>query len=182
MLRPMRAKTTAIIIDDEPAAIQKLEIELKCAGIDVLVSTTNPLQAVDIIKEKNPDLVFLDVQMPQKSGIEVLKEIVDAELECTVIMVTAYNDFMLDAFRNTAFDYLLKPVDSIELNKVVKRFEEENTKGIEKERVQALINQLARKIRIPSIYETHFIDAEQILFLKADGKYTIINYLTKNKL
>ncbi len=167
--------TTAIIIDDEPAAIQKLKIELNRVGVDLLGSVTNPLQSTEFIKEKNPDLVFLDVQMPQESGIEVLKDIVTAELECTVIMVTAFNDFMLDAFRNLAFDYLLKPVDTLELKKVVERFKVNRFNKVEKEKVEALINHLNRKIRIPSTYETHFFDPEQILFLKADGKYTILN-------
>ncbi len=174
----MTGITRAVIIDDEPEAIQKLKIELARIGnISVVKSTTNPLNTLEIIKDKKPDLVFLDVQMPQKNGLEVLREIAANELNCTVIMVTAFSDFMLEAFRNTAFDYLLKPVDGFELEKVLTRYNEKNTEKVEKVKVDALMNELNRKIRIPSTYETHFLDPEQILFFKADGKYTEIELI-----
>lgn len=171
----MQGSTGAIIVDDELSAIQRLSIECERLKVDVLGTTTNPLETIDLLKKLKPDLLFLDVQMPQKSGIEVLKEISFHDFNCMVVMVTAYNDFILDAFRNSAFDYLLKPVNALELRNVIERFNENKFNKIENEKVEALINQLKQKIRIPSTYETHFFDPGQILFLRADGKYTILN-------
>lgn len=118
----MRGDIRSIIIDDEPSAIQRLQIECAALGINVVATSSNPQQTIELLRKHEPNLVFLDVQMPQKSGLEVLLEISDTEMDTIVVMVTAYSDFMLEAFRNAAFDYLLKPVDRNDLQKLISRY------------------------------------------------------------
>jgi two-component system, LytTR family, response regulator len=177
----MKIPIDVVIIDDEPDAISKLEIEFsRIEGINVVAGTTNPENASSIVNEKKPGIVFLDVQMPGKNGLEILKEIAALKIKCAVIMVTAYSDFMLDAFRNAAFDYLLKPVDSAELTKVIERYRNNLLKTIETGRIEALEKHLHQKIRIPSTYETWYFSPGEIWYFEADGKYTIV-HLTSDK-
>ena len=172
---------SAIIIDDEPAAIQILQIELERIGnIKVVKTITDPSGAIETIANIKPDLVFLDVQMPNKNGIDILKEIADQGLECYVVMVTAFTDFMLDAFRNAAFDYLLKPVDIEQLKDVIRRYTEKKTKETVTEKVNTLLKNITQKVRIPSTYETYYFDPGQIFYFQADRKYTDI-YLVNGK-
>jgi two-component system LytT family response regulator len=174
---------SAIIVDDEPAAIQILQIELERVGnIKILKSITDPRDTVNAIINLKPDIVFLDVQMPEKNGIDILKEIANQDLECYVVMVTAFSDFMLDAFRNAAFDYLQKPVDREQLKEVIIRYAEKKTKETIKERVNTLLNSITQKVRIPSTYETYYFDPGQIFYFHADGKYTDIYLVTGKKI
>jgi two-component system, LytTR family, response regulator len=166
---------TAIIIDDEPSAIHILKADLTRIGnIDVVETTSNPVNTIDLIQKHHPDLVFLDVQMPERNGIEVLREIAELQPSSSVVMVTAYNDFMLEAFRFAAFDYLLKPVDPEQLHEMLERYRQRERKVLERNRVNALVDYLKRIIRIPSVYETYFFNPDQIFYFEADGKYTHI--------
>jgi len=171
----MQKKIRIVIIDDEPEAIRQLAFELNRAGnIEIAATSTNPLLVTQILQDTTPDILFLDVQMPQKNGIEVLKEIGSSISGFSVVMVTAYNDFMLDAFRNEAFDYLLKPVTSEDLNSLITRYHEKRLEYFDQTKVDSLVNHLKRKIRIPAVTETWFFSPEEILYFMADGKYTSI--------
>jgi two-component system LytT family response regulator len=171
----MQKKIRTVIIDDEPEAIRQLVFELSRAGnIEIAGTSTDALSVNRILQETRPDILFLDVQMPQKNGIEVLKEISSAIPGFSVVMVTAYNDFMLDAFRNEAFDFLLKPVNSDEIQNLITRYYEKRLEYVNREKVDSLVTHLKRKIRIPAITETWFFSPEEILYFGADGKYTHI--------
>jgi len=171
----MLKKIRVVIIDDEAEAIRQLAFELTRAGnIEIAATSTNPLDVNQLLNETNPDILFLDVQMPQKNGIEVLKEIDSDKRYFSVVMVTVYNDFMLDAFRNKAFDFLLKPVTSDELKDVITRYHEKRLNHFDREKIDALANHLKHKIRIQTITETWFFSPEEILYFEADGKYTHI--------
>jgi len=171
----MQTKIRAVIIDDEPGAIEQLTFELNRAGnVEIVATTTDPLEVNQILQDTFPDILFLDVQMPQKNGIEVLKEIGSSIPGFSVVMVTAYNDFMLDAFRNEAFDFLLKPVNQNEVQHLISRYNEKRLEHLNREKVESLVNHLNRKIRIPALTETYFFSPEEILYFAADGKYTNI--------
>jgi two-component system LytT family response regulator len=171
----MQKKIRAVIIDDEPEAIRQLAFELNRTGnIEIAGTFTNPLSVKQMLQDTAPDILFLDVQMPQKNGIEVLKEIGSSISGFSVVMVTAYNDYMLDAFRNEAFDFLLKPVNSDEIQNLITRYYEKRLEHVNREKVDSLVTHLKRKIRIPSITETWFFSPEEILYFSADGKYTHI--------
>ncbi|MDE1178085.1 MAG: LytTR family DNA-binding domain-containing protein [Edaphobacter sp.] len=104
---------TALIIDDEPLARQELQYLLEHAGgVQVLAQGTNGIEAVDLIRNHKPDVVFLDVQMPGLDGFGVLKKLLDRKLPMPqVVFATAFNQYAVRAFEVNAVDYLLKPFD-----------------------------------------------------------------------
>ncbi|PRX27749.1 LytTR family two component transcriptional regulator [Orenia metallireducens] len=146
-------KIRTIIADDEFPARSELEFLLE--GIDdiqLVGVAEDGIQALELIKEKSPDLVFLDIQMGGKTGLEVAKELMDLELEPIIVFVTAYDEYALDAFTVNAVDYLLKPYEEERLVKLINRikplyFKEQ---AIE-EKLTDLIEKIRDKGRISKI-------------------------------
>jgi len=104
---------TAVIVDDEPLARQELLYQLQAAGdIEVVAQGTNGIEAVELIHEHSPDVVFLDVQMPGLDGFAVLKKLLDRKTDPPqVVFATAFDQYAVRAFEVNAVDYLLKPFD-----------------------------------------------------------------------
>ncbi|NOH81245.1 two-component system response regulator BtsR [Vibrio sp. RE86] len=112
---------SALVIDDELFAREELTDLLQESGhIEVIDQASNAIEGLKKINQLKPDVVFLDIQMPQITGIELLG-MLDPETMPKVVFVTAYDEFAIQAFEENAFDYLLKPVDPCRLNKTVKR-------------------------------------------------------------
>ncbi len=104
---------SALIVDDEPLARQELQFLLEGDGdIDILAQGSNGIEAVELIRIHNPDLVFLDVQMPGLDGFAVLKKLLDRKIKLPqVVFATAYDRYAVRAFEVNAVDYLLKPFE-----------------------------------------------------------------------
>src|SRR2546423_4778464 len=104
---------STVIVDDEQLARDELAYLLKSAGdVDVVAQGSNGLEAVNLIKEHAPDLVFLDVQMPGLDGFGVIKKLIDKKLPLPqIVFATAYDQYAVKAFEVNAVDYLLKPFD-----------------------------------------------------------------------
>ena len=114
-------KLKAIIVDDEELARQGLSMRLEQYDeIEVVQECQNGREAIEAIIEYEPDIVFLDIQMPGMSGFELISE-VQGDLMPMVIFVTAYDAFAVDAFKVHAIDYLLKPVESERLAEAIDR-------------------------------------------------------------
>lgn len=112
---------SALVIDDELFAREELTELLEETGqIDVIDHASNAIEGLKKINRLKPDVVFLDIQMPQITGIELIG-MLDPETMPKVVFVTAYDEFAIQAFEDNAFDYLLKPVDPKRLNKTVSR-------------------------------------------------------------
>ncbi|MFM2588952.1 two-component system response regulator BtsR [Vibrio sp. TBV020] len=112
---------SALVIDDELFAREELTELLEETGhIEVVDQASNAIEGLKKINQLKPDVVFLDIQMPQITGIELLG-MLDPETMPKVVFVTAYDEFAIQAFEDNAFDYLLKPVDTSRLDKTVKR-------------------------------------------------------------
>ena len=111
-----------VIVDDKPASIELLKwlISQHCPEIREVHSATSVEEALPLLAEVQPDLVFLDIQMPKQTGFDLLYQIGRWNFE--VVFTTAYNEYAIQAIRFSALDYLLKPVDAIELVKAVERF------------------------------------------------------------
>ncbi len=109
----------AIIVDDEELARQGLAMRLAdISGIEVVQQCANAREAMAAIMEHEPDVVFLDIQMPGKSGLEMIEEI-QGDVMPMIIFVTAYDSFAVDAFKVHAIDYLLKPVEAERLEEAI---------------------------------------------------------------
>lgn len=174
----------AIIVDDELSAIKSLkwEIENFCHGIMVVDSFTNPSDAIIAINTIKPDCVFLDIEMPEIDGFQLLQKVKYRDFD--LIITTAYDSYALQAFKESAIDYLLKPVDTDELIQSVAKIKENKNKNrLGKELYQAinnLNNKKFDKIALPLSGKTIFVKPEEIVYCKSDGNYTEI-FFTKLK-
>lgn len=124
----------AIIIDDDPVAIQLLRDKLAAYPDITSVSTaSNGVDGLETIIHTRPDILFLDIMLPDTSGIKILDSLNEMpEIPSYVVIYTAHNDYILPAFRNHACDCLLKPIDDKELNIVMNRFKDYVNKGYDR--------------------------------------------------
>lgn len=110
-----------IIVDDEPLARENLRCLLKeFTEINITAECSNAFEAIKAIHNQSPDVVFLDIQMPKISGIEMLSIISPLHMPY-IVFLTAYEEYAIKAFEEQAFDYLLKPIDPLRLNKTIQR-------------------------------------------------------------
>ena len=114
---------SAVIVDDEQLARDELAFLLKAVGeVDVVAQGRNGVEAVNLIKEHNPDLVFLDVQMPGLDGFGVIKKLLDKKVRMPqVVFSTAFDQYAVKAFEVNAVDYLLKPFDKKRVAESIQR-------------------------------------------------------------
>jgi DNA-binding NarL/FixJ family response regulator len=118
-------KITCTLIDDEAEALDRLESLLtKFDFVNIIAKIDSAEEAVKQILELKPNLVFIDVEMPRKSGFDIIKEVRENNLNPKFIFVTGYNQYAIKAIRAAAFDFLLKPVDIDELKNSLDRFYE----------------------------------------------------------
>jgi two-component system LytT family response regulator len=168
----------AIIIDDEERARRTLRllIETFCPDVEILGTYKNVPEGVLAINKLNPQLVFLDIEMPEYNGFELLGFFRDIDFE--IIFVTAYNQYALKAFEVSAVDYLLKPVDSDLLIKAISKVEGRLQNNSMQERLSTLQantqNEVFKRIALPVSDGLLFIEIEEIVLLEADGAYTSV--------
>ncbi|MDP6191154.1 MAG: response regulator, partial [Gammaproteobacteria bacterium] len=114
-------KLRTIIVDDEPLAVSFLRTMLSdIEEIEIVAECSNGRQAIKMAAELNPDLIFLDIQMPGMNGFEVVKAL-QSDVMPEIIFVTAYDQFAMDAFDVHAIDYVLKPLDRERIGRAVER-------------------------------------------------------------
>ena len=176
--------TKAIIIDDEEDAREVLALALKkfCPEIDILALCESPEDGLKKINSLNPSLVFLDVQMPNMSGFDMLEKI--SEIDFEVIFVTAFDKYAIKAIKFSALDYLLKPIDVDDLVSAVERVKQKQ-KGNSGHYTSLLNNvkhgqEKLERLAIPSDNEIILQKLDDIIYCAADGSYTVL-HLTENK-
>ena len=175
----------AVIVDDEPKSLENLKIicEEFVSNISVIRLCRNVHDAMIAIKEHKPDIVFLDIQMQHETGFDLLAKIDDIDFE--IIFVTAYSEFAIKAFKFSAIDYLLKPIDIEELRAAVAKVEQKRL-GKTSRRLKILQDNLfdaavdTSKIALPSADGLVFIKTNDILYCEASSNYTIF-YTAENK-
>lgn len=166
----------AIIIDDERHAIESLKYELSqnCPEVKIIGESTIAKEAVQLINELKPNLLFLDIEMPWMSGFELLQKIDNISFE--VIFVTAYDRYAIKAFKFSAIDYLLKPVNGEELITAVNKVNNKKT-DFNENHLQALIQNLTQqeekleKIVLPTVEGLEFIQVKKIVRCESDSNY-----------
>jgi two-component system LytT family response regulator len=141
-------KLTAIIVDDEELARQGLAMRLaELDDVNVVAQCGNASEAIKAIGEHEPDMVFLDIQMPGKTGLEMISEI-QGDIMPMVIFVTAYDDYAVEAFKVHAVDYLLKPVETERLKEAVAIARQQKSRESlhnEKEKLMGMVVSLTGK-------------------------------------
>jgi two-component system, LytTR family, response regulator len=169
----------AVIVDDKTAAIEYLRwlIKENCPEITGLASATSVDEALPLIEDMEPDILFLDIQMPKETGFDLLRRVKKWNFE--VIFTTAFNEYAIQAIRFSALDYLLKPVDGQSLRKAIDRFQakKEFTPGGEEQYRNFLQNitqgnNKPLKLALPGVSEIEYVLIEDIIRLKAERNYT----------
>jgi two-component system LytT family response regulator len=130
----------AIVVDDERLIVEHIDRLLADAGIEVLGCCTNPYEALQLAKALQPDVLFLDIEMPEMSGLEIAEQVYADNLNIEIVFITAFNQYALDAFRVNALDYLLKPVAEKELNRSLERIRKRRKEYVETDR--KIVNRL----------------------------------------
>lgn len=180
-------KIRAIIVDDELNALNTLESILLeyCSNITIINQTTSPVTAIEIIKKEKPDLLFLDIDMPQMNGFQLLKSLPDKDFE--VIFITASNHHAIEAFKVNAVDYILKPIDISEVIRAVSKVEN-NIKNAKLNQTKyiKLLNRLesnqAKKIAIPTSSGVELVDPDDIICVEASNNYSIFYIVNDRKI
>ena len=173
----------AILVDDELNSLQNLQFKIHeyCPSIKVVAQSQNPEDAIRLIQQYKPDVVFLDIEMPRMSGFKMLEQIPEIDFE--IIFITAYNHYAINAIRISAFDYLVKPVAIEELQQTVERLGNFTIKKT-RERADILKKNLANPksqedhIAIPTNDGLEFIQIKQILRIESSSNYSKIILLT----
>ena len=168
----------AIIIEDEPRDMDVLLKALSnyCTDIEVVATANTISEAENVVKSNHADLLFLDIELPDGRAFDLLGKIKDVPVK--IIFTTAHPEYAVRAFRFSAVDYLLKPVNFNELKNAVDKVKEGIKIETEKNKIQFLlegINQNKtsfKKIAVPDRKSVKFILIEDIIFIEADGNYS----------
>src|SRR5690606_23849355 len=171
----------AVIIDDEINAQILLEKTLERSfpnKFNIVAKCNSVDMGVMAIKEHEPDLVFLDIQMPEKNGFDLFKyfDVINFE----VIFTTAYNQFAIKAIKRSALDYLLKPINIVDLSEAVKKFENKTKGSFAQKKLTLLLENLnvndqnVSKIAFSTVEGFELIHANQILYCKAESNYCCV--------
>lgn len=173
-----RQRISILIVDDEPEARDLLSMLLDRIGdIELSGAVDSVDEAFKRIVDKQPHLVLLDIQMPVKNGFELVKMVHHANLDTGFIFVTAYDEYAIEAIRASAFDYLLKPVDTNELQEAVNRFRDQLEQHDLKKQIGEMLEGLGRKSRIKVNTRTGFIliNPDEVIHCVAAGNYTEVH-------
>ena len=181
-------KLNVILIDDELAALESLQIELEDAfpNIRILGTYKNPEIAVEEVKKLRPDLIFLDIGMPEMDGFEFLQQFETRPFE--VIFITAYDEYAIRAFEFNAIAYILKPVLEDKLIQAVEKVVEQKNQGLSDVKLQALYNhmegqreQSVATIALPIGEGYEFVPFDKISHVEADNNYSWVVLITGDK-
>ncbi|NIG53440.1 LytTR family DNA-binding domain-containing protein [Chitinophaga sp. Cy-1792] len=181
----------AIIVDDEQHCVDALHTMLlkKCPGVNVVGCVNSVKEAKILIDELQPDLVFLDVEMPHQNGFELLR--LFEKITFDVIFTTAYEQYALKAIKFNALDYLLKPFSVQELQESLDKFREKQqnrTKEVSTSPLEVFLQnmktlqQTHRKIALPTINGLVFMPVQNIVRCESTGNYTKIFFTDKKNL
>jgi len=183
----------AFLVDDEPLALKRLARMLSATGrVEIAGTSTDPVEAVAAIQKVRPDVVFLDIQMPEMSGFDVLSKLSPQPL---VVFTTAYEQFALQAFEVNSIDYLLKPIEGSKLDRALRKLESIQAGALARPEFHALLAQVSASIRgrsdslerLPSrvgeriefvdlARVTHFFAHEKLTYAATAGRNYVIDF------
>jgi len=181
----MEEKIRSVIVEDEKNSKEVLMalLEKYCPNVEIIGTADNVESAIKEIDEKQPELVFLDIAMPDGDGFEVLEKVEHKLFE--IIFTTAYDQYALKAFEFSALHYLLKPINFKDLQEAVARYKKVESEIEFDEKVQVLQHNLSNqqtKIILPSLEGLNIIDIDNIVRCESDNNYTIFHLLNKTRI
>jgi len=176
----------AVIVDDELNCVEMLEWLLKtyCPIVHISAMCTSGEQGIEAINKHKPDVVFLDIEMPKMNGFDMLEKF--DELFFDVVFTTAYNKFAIKAFRYSALNYLLKPVDPDDLQSTVKKIEQKKS-AVAKDQLNLLLENMknltspVQRIALSTGDGLIFVNTADIMYCQAESNYTNVVLTNKNK-
>lgn len=174
----------AILIDDEKRARLNLSILLdeNCPQVEIVAECENLPEGVKAIRRLKPDVVFLDIEMPGHSGLELLDFFDENEVDFSIVFTTAYNEYAIQAFKLSAVDYLLKPINPEELLQAVQRVERQKMKTENYQLLKSSIkSESFEKIAVPSGNLILFLNLNEIIYIKGEGAYSDVFLQDKTK-
>ncbi len=182
----MRKSISVVIVDDEPLVRERISTLLsEEKDFEILAECSDGNEAVAVINRLNPQVIFLDVQMPEKDGFGVLRNI-DPKLTPIIVFITAYSDFALDAFENHALDYLLKPIDSNRFSHMLDEVRRRTSQSQLAE-VGSKFNELLKaehppsdepyvsRLAVKEDKKITLVKTSDIDWIEADGNYVVIH-------
>lgn len=180
-------KIRAVIVDDDLFTREELRDKLDILGlnVEIIADFEHPLEAIESINRTQPDLIFLDIQMPVLNGFEMLDHLNDFSYE--VIFITSYNQYAIEAIRYSALDYLLKPLKDEELIKSIERFQNKKERTLTPSKINTLQHNMRAndhdhfQLIIPTRSGEMQFPINQIVRLEADSNYTWIYVLRTPK-
>lgn len=170
-----------LIVDDEPAARRKLARFLADSdGVHVVGEAKNGREAVDAITERRPDLVFLDIQMPDMTGFDVIDAIAESPQIPAIVFVTAYDQYAVRAFEVSAVDYLLKPYDRERFETALNRARKTATQTAPSSLWNVLealrpADRYARRLLVTQDGRSRFVGTAEIVRCEADRNYAVVH-------
>jgi two-component system LytT family response regulator len=179
----------AVIIDDEQNNIDNLQYLLTrhCPQIQVVGTARNAVAGQTLIQQQQPTLLFLDIQMPEKNGFELLQSLPGYQFE--VIFVTAFDQYGIQAVKFAAIDYLLKPINAEELKTAVNKVAEKNRQKKQNLQIENLLQLLQHqqqkeehRIALPTAKETRFARPQDITRCESTNNYTTFYFSSGEKL
>jgi two-component system, LytTR family, response regulator len=176
---------TAVIVDDEEHCREVLEhlLHKYCSNITLLASCEGAADTLPLLQKQQPDILFLDIEMPDMNGFQLLEKIPSPSF--SIIFTTAYNEYALKAIKQSALDYLLKPVDKQELMDAVKKAEENLLKKKEIN-VHELLHLLhhkteSKRFAVPTMEGLIMVNADEVLYCESDNSYCKIFFAAGGK-
>lgn len=168
-------KISALIVDDEANNRENLRLALEayCQEVEVIGEADSALVAMDQIKALQPELVFLDIAMPMGSGFDLLESL--PVIDFDIIFVTAYDQYAIRAIKFAAVDYLLKPINALELKKAVDRVFSKQEQKSHRDQLKTLLHNLQqqeKKIALPQSDHIEFVAVNTIIRCQGDRNYT----------
>jgi two-component system LytT family response regulator len=178
-----------LIVDDEERARSLLRGIIEdyfASGKSYCINEASNLdEAVSLIKQERPELIFMDIEMPGGQGTDLLKRLPKEEICFHLVFTTAYQEFALKAFEMNALDYLLKPIRPQKVKELIKRIEEEKNQESIQEQLDLLRSSLMtrnfEKIGLPLADGVEFVPIDEIIQMEADGMYTTISLKSGQK-
>ncbi len=173
-----------VVIDDELNGrnIIKSFVEKYCTGIEVIAEADSVASGLDCITENNPDLVFLDIQMQDGTGFDLLEKLPKRNFK--LIFVTSFDHYAIKAFKFSAVDYILKPVDPDQLIAAVEKVKAMAPAETVESKIDVLISNITslEKIALPASDGIRFIKISEIIRCESDNNYTLFYLTTKEKI